>query len=79
MEPAERIIPNPKARLREQLREVARFKHLSFRTEQTYWDWMRRYIVFHGKRHPREMGAAEAQSYLTHLAVPLRKAGVKSV
>ena len=64
----EGFIANPKLRLREQLREVIRFKHYSIRTETMYWHWMRRFILFHGKKHPREMGAAEVQSFLTHLA-----------
>jgi hypothetical protein len=41
----DRLVPNPKARLRDQFHEVARFKHLSLRTEQTYWDWVVRYRV----------------------------------
>jgi hypothetical protein len=51
----ELLVPNPKLRLREQLREVMRFKHYSLRTEDAYWNWIRQFIVFHGKRHPREM------------------------
>lgn len=64
----ELLIPNPKLRLREQLREVMRFGHYSPRTEQAYWDWIRRYILFHAKRHPREMGAPEVVAFLSHLA-----------
>jgi integron integrase len=64
----ELLVPNPKLRLREQLREVMRFKHYSLRTEETYWGWIRQFILFHGKRHPREMGPAEVHSFLTHLA-----------
>ena len=55
--------------LLEQVREVIRVKHYSLRTEQAYVDWTRRFILFHGKRHPREMGAAEVTAFLTHLAV----------
>ena len=62
------LIPNPKLRLREQLREVIRFKHYSIRTETMYWHWIRRFILFHGKKHPRELQASEVQSFLTHLA-----------
>ena len=58
--PRESLVPNPKLRLREQVGEVMRFKHYSWRTEESYWQWIRRYILFHGKRHPREMGAGEA-------------------
>src|SRR6266513_5669321 len=58
--------PNPK--LIEQVRNVMRFKHYSLRTERTYWDWIERFIRFHGMRHPREMGEAEVGAFLTHLA-----------
>ena len=51
------IIPNPKARLLDQVGEVMRIKHDSLRTEQTYIGWIKRFIFFHQKRHPREMGA----------------------
>lgn len=44
--PKSRLLPNPKARLREQVHEVARFKHLSWRTEETYWGWIVRYLKF---------------------------------
>lgn len=49
--------------------ERLRVKHYSKRTEDTYVNWIKRYILHHGKRHPREMGAAEVESFLTHLAV----------
>src|SRR5271165_2051991 len=74
MEPAkttfkagEGFIPNPKLRLREQLGEVMRFKQFSPRTEEAYWVWIRQFILFHGKRHPREMGKAEVEAFLSHL------------
>ena len=51
--------PNPKARLLDQCREVLRFHHCALRTEQSYVQWIRRYIVFHGKRHPKELGKKE--------------------
>lgn len=56
-------------RLLDQVRERCRVKHYSLRTEQAYTHWIRRYILFHGKRHPRDMGAPEAEAFLTHLAV----------
>ena len=107
------LVPNPKLRLREQLREVMRFKHYSVRTEEAYWGWMARFLRFHRTegtegsggagpedrpapmahgqeehphltpalsppaegaererkwRHPRELGLAEVQAFLTHLA-----------
>lgn len=58
-----------KPKLLEQAREKLRLKHYSLRTERAYLDWMRRYLRFHGKRHPREMGAAEVEAFLSHLAV----------
>lgn len=66
--PREGLIPNPKLRLREQMHEVMRFKQFSFRTESSYWNWIRQFIFFHNKRHPREMGRAEVEAFLTHLA-----------
>lgn len=66
--PLEKFVPNPKLKLREQLGEVMRFRHFSHRTEAAYWCWIRGFILFHQKRHPREMGAAEVQAYLSHLA-----------
>jgi integron integrase len=56
-------------KLLEQMRNKLRAGHYSIRTEQSYLDWARRYILFHRKRHPREMGAAEVEAFLTHLAV----------
>jgi len=55
-------------KLLDQLRREIRVRHYSIRTEQAYVDWCRRYIVFHNKRHPREMGAAEINQFLSHLA-----------
>ena len=57
-----------KPKLLDQVRDVIRRKHFSIRTEQTYVDWIKRYILFHGKRHPREMAEAEITAFLTHLA-----------
>lgn len=56
-------------RLLDQLRDRIRLKHYSIRTETQYVHWARRYILFHHKRHPRDMGAAEVEAFLTHLAV----------
>jgi integron integrase len=63
-----RYIPNPKLRFLDQCREVLRFKQMSGRTEESYVDWIRRFIVWSGKRHPREMGTDEVRGFLTHLA-----------
>ena len=60
--------PKPK-KLLDQVREVMRLKHYAYRTEETYIQWIRRYILFHHKRHPREMGCVEIEAFLTDLAV----------
>jgi hypothetical protein len=72
--PLEGFIPNPKLKLLDQVSEVMRFKHYSMRTETTYREWIRRFILFHGKRHPREMGAAEVGSFLSRTAVARQEA-----
>jgi len=61
-------------KLLEQVREVIRARHYSLRTEETYLRWTKRFILFHGKRHPREMGVQEVQQFLSHLAVEGRVA-----
>ena len=66
--PPERFIPNPKLKFMEQCREVMRFKRLALRTEEAYLQWIKRFIFFHGKRNPKEMGVAEVRAFLTHLA-----------
>src|SRR5438552_16744246 len=56
-------------KLLDQVRETIRRKHYSLRTEATYIDWIKRYIFFHQKRHPAEMGAPEMEQFLNYLAV----------
>lgn len=56
-------------RLLVRVRDKIRLKHYSIRTEQAYTDWIRRFILFHEKRHPAELGASEVEQFLTHLAV----------
>jgi integron integrase len=56
-------------KLLDQVRGKIRLKHYSLRTEQTYVDWIKRFILHFDKRHPRDMGAAEVEAFLTHLAV----------
>lgn len=56
-------------KLLEQVRDKIRLKHYSIRTEQAYLDWIKRFILFHHKRHPLDMGAIEIEAFLTHLAV----------
>ena len=59
----------PPPRLLDRVREAIRVRHYSIRTEDTYVDWARRFILFHDKRHPLQMGPAEVAAFLTHLAV----------
>lgn len=59
----------PKRKLLDQVRDAIRLKHYSYKTEQTYVAWIRRYILFYNKRHPQEMGTEEVEAFLTHLAV----------
>lgn len=56
-------------KLLERVREAIRARHYSLRTEESYLGWIRRFILFHHKRHPAEMSEAEANQFLTHLAV----------
>src|SRR3989442_12640936 len=56
-------------KLLEQLRDVARVRPLGLRTEDTYWNWIKRFILFHQKRHPRDLGSEHISQFLTHLAV----------
>jgi site-specific recombinase XerD len=56
-------------RLLTRVRDRIRFKHYSLRTEEAYVDWIKRYIHFHDKRHPSELGAADVERFLTDLAV----------
>lgn len=55
-------------KLLDQVRHSARLQHLSLRTEQSYVAWTRRFVLFHQKRHPREMGANEVRQFLSYLA-----------
>lgn len=61
-----------KVKLLDQVRAVARARHLSHRTEDTYHNFIKRFILFHNKRHPKEMGANEITEFLTHLAVKVK-------
>jgi len=53
----------------DRVRDAARLKHYSLRTEYSYVDWIRRFILFHHKRHPSDLGFPEVRDFLTHLAV----------
>ena len=56
-------------RLLDRVREAIRVRHYSLRTEQSYIQWIRRFILFHDKRHPETMGEPEISAFLSHLAV----------
>lgn len=66
---AQEAAPSQPPRLLQQVREKIRYKHYSIRTESVYVEWIKRFIFFHERRHPRDMGAAEIERFLTHLAV----------
>lgn len=71
-------MPNPKLKFLEQCREVMRFRQLAYRTEETYLQWIRRFVLFHRRageqpgqwvwRHPRDLGEPELRAFLTDLA-----------
>ena len=56
-------------KLLDQARDKLCVKHDSIRTEQVYVGWIKRYILFHDKQHPKDMGAVDVEAFLTHLAV----------
>lgn len=62
------VTPPQSPKLLDQLRERIRYRHYSLRTEQAYVHWVKRFIFFHDKRHPREMGGPEVEAFLSHLA-----------
>src|SRR5882762_5174434 len=64
----------PKPRLLDRVRDASRARHYSRRTEKAYVGWIKRYIFFHAKRHPVDMGAPEVARFLTSLAVDGRVA-----
>jgi hypothetical protein len=67
----ELVVPNPKLKLMDQVREVLRVKHYAIRTEQAYCDWIRRYVRFHGMRSREELfpGTDKVELFLSDLAV----------
>jgi integron integrase len=63
-------MPTPK--LLDQVRAVVRAKHFALSTERAYANWIKRFILFHQKRHPLEMGELEIRQFLSHLAIDMR-------
>jgi hypothetical protein len=59
----------PPRKLLDQVRDVLRLKHYAYSTEESYVQWIRRFILFHNKCHPKEMGSPEIEQFLTYLAV----------
>ena len=69
MENKPKFKPNQKLRLMDQVRQVLRYHHYSYRTEQTYCDWIIRFVKFHSnQKHPKDMGKTEIEAFLSHLA-----------
>lgn len=69
MEIKPKFKPDSRLRLMEQVKQVLRYYHYAYRTEQTYCDWILRYVKFHGgKTHPKDMGKKEVEGFLSHLA-----------
>ena len=60
--------PTQPKKLLDQVRDKIRFKHYSLSSENTYLSWIKQFILYHGKRHPVDMGAAEVEAFLTNLA-----------
>lgn len=69
MENKAKFQPDPNLKLMDQVKQVLRYHHYAYRTEQTYCDWITRYIRFFGsKKHPKDMGKKEIETFLSHLA-----------
>ena len=65
-----------KRKLLDEVRDAIRTRHYSYRTEEAYVGWIRRFIFFHHKRHPAEMGPPEITQFLTALAVDRHVSGI---
>ncbi len=63
-----------KPKLLDQIRQLMRLRHYSLRTEEAYVGWIRRYILFHGKRHPRDLAESDIAGFLSSLAIKGRVA-----
>jgi hypothetical protein len=70
MEIKKKFRPDPNLKLMDQTRQVLRYYHYAYRTEQTYCDWIVRYIKFFNcQKHPKDMGKREIEMFLSHLAI----------
>ena len=56
-------------KLLDTVRDKIRIKHYSYKTEKTYLNWIRQFIFFHDKKHPKDMGKTEIEAFLTHLVL----------
>ena len=69
MESKPKFKPNPESRLMDQVREVLRYYHYAYKTEQSYTSWILQYVKFYGgKTHPQDMGKTEVERFLSYLA-----------
>ena len=69
MEDKRKFRPDANLKLMDQVRQVLRYHHYAYRTEQTYCDWIIQYLMFYKyKKHPREMGKTESDTFLSYLA-----------
>ena len=73
MDDNKKFNPDPSLKLTDQVRQVLRYYHYRYNTEETYCDWILRYILFHGgKTHPKDMGKTEIEAFLSHLSTNRR-------
>ncbi|KAA3655782.1 MAG: integron integrase [Calditrichaeota bacterium] len=63
-----KFVPDRKLKLMDQVKQVMRYHHYAYKTEQAYCEWIMRYIKFHNKKHPAKMGKSEIETYLSYLA-----------
>ena len=76
MENKPKFKPDSKWRLMDQVRQVLRYHHYSYRTERTYCDWIIRFVKFHGnQKHPEDMAKSEIEAFLSHLPGREQSAG----
>ena len=59
----------PKTKLLDEVRKVIRLRHYSPKTEESYVNWIRKYVLYHNKKHPRDMGEKEIRDYLNYLSL----------